>query len=64
MQKTLCKVEIIKPENSNVDDNVMMAFPMHISKTLSQGSFFHETNEDGSTNVTIYLVRNGFDLPA
>lgn len=63
-RKTLCKVEITKPENSNLDDNVMMAFPMHISKALSQGSFFHEKNEDGSTNVIIYLVRNGFDLPA
>jgi hypothetical protein len=63
-RKTLCKVEITKPENSNLDDNVMMIFPMHISKALSQGSFFHQKNEDGSTNVIIYLVRNGFDLPA
>jgi hypothetical protein len=62
-RKTLCKVEIKKEESANTNNNLMLLFPMHVGKALSQASFFYEQNDDGSTNVIIYLVRNGFDLP-
>jgi hypothetical protein len=62
-RKTLCKIEINNPSSANANDNLMLRFPMHVEKELSQASFFYEQTGDGSTNVIIYLARNGFDLP-
>lgn len=61
---TLCKLEIAKPKNSGTDDNLMVTLPMHVMSSLSQGTVFYENNEDGSMNVTVYLVRNGYEPPA
>jgi len=62
-RKTLCKVEISKPDSAEANDNLMLNFPMHVSKALSQSSSYYTQNEDGTTRVTMYLVRNGYELP-
>ncbi len=62
-RKTLCKIEINKPSGSGVNDNFMLNFPMHVSKALGHATLFHEQNKDGSTRITMYLARNGYDLP-
>ncbi len=61
---TLCKLEIAKPKDSSSDDNLMVTLPMHVMGSLSQGTVFYNNNEDGSTSVTVYLVRNGYEPPA
>jgi hypothetical protein len=63
-RKTLCKVEVNKPNSSGANDNLMLSFPMHVAKELSQAIFFHEQNDDGSTRVTMYMARNGYGLPS
>jgi hypothetical protein len=62
-RKTLCKVEISKPDDADANNALMLSFPMHVSKALAQSSIFYTQNEDGTTRVTLYLARNGYELP-
>ena len=62
-RKTLCKVEINNPNTADANDNLMLSFPIHVAKALSQASVFNEQNDDGTTRVIMYLARNGYELP-
>jgi hypothetical protein len=63
-RKTLCKVELNKVDRAKAGNELALNFPMHVGQALSQARYFHEQNADGTTNVTIYLARNGYELPA
>lgn len=63
-RKTLCKVELNRVDRAKGGNELTLNFPMHVGKALSQARYFHEQNDDGTTNITIYLARNGYELPA
>ena len=63
-RKTLCKVELNKVDKAKGGNELALNFPMHVGKALSQAKYFHEQNTDGTTNITIYLTRNGHELPS
>jgi hypothetical protein len=63
-RKTLCKVELNKVDQAKAANDLALNFPMHVGQALSQTRYFYEQNDDGTTNVTIYLARNGYELPS
>jgi hypothetical protein len=63
-RKTLCKVELKNIDKTKGGNELALNFPMHVGQALSQARYFPEQNDDGTTNVTIYLTRNGYELPS
>jgi hypothetical protein len=62
-RKTLCKVELSKVDRAKAGNELALNFPIHVGQALANASYFYEDNADGSANVTIYLARNGYELP-
>ena len=63
-RKTLCKVELNSVDGAQAANDLSLNFPMHVGQALSQARYFHEQNDDGTTNLTIYLARNGYEFPS
>ncbi|MFZ2170310.1 MAG: hypothetical protein WAW61_11810 [Methylococcaceae bacterium] len=63
-RKTLCKVELNRVDGTKAANDLSLNFPAHVGQALSQARYFHEQNDDGTTNLTIYLARNGYEFPS
>lgn len=63
-RKTLCKVELTQVNQARAANQLALHFPLYVGKALSQARYFQVQNEKGTVDVTIYLARNGYDLPS
>jgi hypothetical protein len=59
---TLCRVEI-NYDDAEAAREFQLQFPMQVGGALPQISYLYEPQDDGSTNVVMYLARKGYDLP-
>ncbi|MGR6035501.1 MAG: hypothetical protein ACU4EQ_09270 [Candidatus Nitrosoglobus sp.] len=59
---TLCRVEV-NYHDAEAAREFQLQFPMQVGGALPQIRYLYEPQEDGSTNVVMYLARKGYDLP-
>lgn len=59
---TLCRVEV-NHEDATAAGEFELQLSMQVGESLPQINYFHEPQDDGSINVVMYLVREGYDLP-
>jgi hypothetical protein len=59
---TLCRVEV-NYHDAAAAREFQLQFPMQVGGALPQISYLYEPQDDGSTNVVMYLARKGYDLP-
>jgi len=61
-RSTLCLVEV-EHSDAEAAEEFDLYFPINVGEALPQANYYTENFDDGSSRVTMYFAREGYDLP-
>ena len=61
-RSTLCLVEV-EHSDAEAAEEFALYFPIDVGEALPQASYYTENFDDGSSRVTMYFARDGYEIP-